>query len=180
MSDLDLRCEWTLDRIEPYLDGDLDAAERAAFETHCAGCATCAREVSLAIRIRRELRSLPVFDAPVDVIERSSREIATASLNVVPLRAARLRRRLVLPALAAAIIAVAAALWFASERRQYEGYSMEEIQRARAELALAFGYVDRYSDGVVREEVIEKRVVPRIERAIRGGAVVTSPPPARS
>lgn len=179
MSDLKLRCQWTLDRIEPYLDGDIDAAERAAFETHCAGCAGCAREVSLAIRIRRELRSLPVFDAPLDVIERSSREIATASPNVVPLRAAR-RRRLVLPALAAAIIAVAAALWFTNERRQYDGYSVAEIERARAEMALAFGYVDRYSDGVVREDVIEKRVVPRIERAMRGRPGVTSPPPKRS
>jgi len=31
---------------------------------------------------------------------------------------------------------------------------------------MAFSYVDRYSDGVVREDVIEKRVMPRIERAL--------------
>jgi hypothetical protein len=181
MSEPSKPCEWALDRIEPYLDGEIDDGERTAFEAHCVSCADCARELSLGIRLRRELRSLKIFDVPPGVIERAASEIATASSNVVPLRTSRPHRRIVLPAIAAAILAVVATLWFTSERRQYGGYTQQDIERAHAEMALAFSYVDRYSDGVVREEVIQKRVVPSIERAIRENeSNVTSPPPGRS
>ena len=33
--------QWT-DRLSEYLDGELDQSQRAALETHLAGCATCA------------------------------------------------------------------------------------------------------------------------------------------
>jgi anti-sigma factor RsiW len=183
MSDALRRCEWVRDRIEPYLDMEIGGAERAAFESHCAGCASCARELSLAIRIRAEFRSLPAFAVPPRVVEQAARRIESASSNVIPLSAPRRRRRLVFSALAAAAlaVAVAAALWSDSARRHDAGYSEAEIRRARASLALAFGLVGRYSDGVVREEVFEKRVVPTIERAVRGDeADVTSRSPQRS
>ena len=76
------------------------------------------------------------------------------------------------------------------------------MRRAAAEVALAFDYVDRYGDhaaDIVRDDVIEKRVMPRIERALGAAGNpaahdaivpglkkairapdVTSPPPDRS
>lgn len=182
MSDALNRCEWVRERIDACVDGAMDADERAVFEAHCATCAACARELSLAIRIRRELRTLPVFDMPAHVLERAAQQVAAASSNVIPLRASRPRRR-VAPIVAAAAIAaiVAAAAWIGIERRAAAGYSEAEIRRAHAEMSLAFGYVDRYSDGVVRQDVMERRVIPRIERAVRGNdAGVTSPAPERS
>jgi anti-sigma factor RsiW len=170
-------CEWTLEYIEPYLDGEMDAGERAGFEAHCVVCASCARELSFAIRIRRELRSLPPLGAPERVVEAAAREVIES--KIVPLTVARTRRNYALPALAAAI-ALVAAVWFGIHERRPE-YSEAEIRRASAEMALAFRYVDRYSDGVVRDDVMEKRVVPHIERALReAGLDVTSPPPGRS
>lgn len=175
------QCEWAREHMEPYLDVELPEAERAAFESHCRSCAACARELSLAIRIRAGLRSLPVFAVPAHVVEQSAREIQAASSNVIPLRARELRRRFALPAIAAAVLVVAAALWLGTARRQPAGYSEAEIREARAGMAMAFGYVDRYSRGVVGEDVLEKRVVPRIERAVRRDETdVTSPSPKRS
>ena len=174
-------CEWALEYIESYLDGEMEDGARAAFESHCTACAGCARELSLAIRIRRDLRARAVYEAPAHVIEHAAREIAATHSNVIPLRMPRLRHRATRPLVAAATVAVvAAALWFGHQRMQNPNYSDEEIRRAHAELAMAFGYVDRYSDGVLREEVFEKRVVPTIERAVRGNEDVTSPPPGRS
>jgi anti-sigma factor RsiW len=175
------RCEWVRDRVEPYLDVELPDGERAVFESHCRLCAACARELSLAIRIRDGLRSLPVFAAPPRVIEQSASEIESGSSNVIPLRARSLRRRFALPAIAAAVAAVVLALWLGAAHRQPVDYSDEEIREARAGMALAFGYVDRYSRGVVGEAVLEKRVVPRIERAMRRDrSDVTSPSTKRS
>jgi anti-sigma factor (TIGR02949 family) len=173
-------CEWAIEHIEPYLDGEIEDGARAALESHCTTCAACARELSLAIRIRRDLRARPVYAAPAHVIEQAAHEITPTASNVIPLRTRRLRRRLALPLAAAAVAVVAAALWFGNARLNSQDYSDEEIRRAHAELAMAFGYVDRYSDGVLREEVFEKRVVPTIERAVRGNEDVTSPPPGRS
>lgn len=175
-------CEWTLEHIEPYLDGELDAGERAGLEGHCVVCAGCARELSFAIRLRRELRSLPVFPAPHYVVAAAEHAAATASSNVVALPVSRTRRRLALPLVAAAAAALVAAGWFGiKERSRSTGYSEAEIRRASEELALAFKYVDKYSDGVVCDDVIEKRVAPSIQRALRAaGSDVTSPPPNRS
>ena len=170
MSDKSDICERTRAQIDAYLDDDLEAGERAGVESHCAGCDACASELELAVRIRDELRGLPVFEAPARVIEAASRE-ATAS-NVVPLPSRPARRRRVMAVVAAGIVAVAAlSVWFGVARRspREPGYSDAEIRRASAEVALAFGYIDEYGDQaavLVRDDVLQQRVMPRIERAL--------------
>jgi anti-sigma factor RsiW len=42
--------QWT-DRLSDYLDGELDASQRAALETHLAGCETCARTLAELRRV---------------------------------------------------------------------------------------------------------------------------------
>jgi hypothetical protein len=48
--------------------------ERAAVETHIAGCATCSRETALAAGARSALRSLAEMPAPPDVARRALEE----------------------------------------------------------------------------------------------------------
>ena len=50
-----------------YVDGSLSAQERAAVETHVAGCARCSREIELSSSARSALRSLEDVPAPSDI-----------------------------------------------------------------------------------------------------------------
>ena len=173
----DTTCEITRDRIDAFVDGDLSDAERNAVRDHCARCAACTRELALALRVRDGLRALPVFTAPARVIDAAGRTISAP--RVVPLPVRRSHRRL-FPAMAAVLAVVAVAAWFVAERRTNAepAYSDAEIRRARDEMELAFRYVDHYSAGIIQVDVMQKRVAPRVERAL--GLRVTSPAPTRS
>src|SRR5947209_4139235 len=52
------------DQLALYVDGSLDADERAGVDAHLAGCETCREEVAAAGRAWRALRSLPEIDLP--------------------------------------------------------------------------------------------------------------------
>ena len=66
----EISCADALDFLEPYLDGDLPPREADRLREHLESCAACAAELALAVRIQRELRSLPQPDCPPEVIER--------------------------------------------------------------------------------------------------------------
>jgi hypothetical protein len=59
---------WTCDQIEAqlsdYLEGLLQAPERAAFEAHVEGCAECAPLLASVRSVMTELRSMQEVDAP--------------------------------------------------------------------------------------------------------------------
>jgi anti-sigma factor RsiW len=189
MTDKHGLCSWTLERIDAFLDNEIDAVERARFLAHVNGCTRCADELALAGRVLSELRSLPAFDAPEHIVEAAARAGVVASApraKVIALPRPHGRARHAVPAVAAALALAATVLWYAAHQRDLdrERVTDAEVREATAELALAFGYVDKYSEhaaAIVRDDVIEKHVVPRIERAMRGaGRNVTSPPPGRS
>ena len=50
-----------------YVDGTLSAQERAAVETHVAGCPKCSREIAMASSARSALRGLDEVPAPEDI-----------------------------------------------------------------------------------------------------------------
>jgi anti-sigma factor (TIGR02949 family) len=206
MSERTRDCEWTRDRLDAFVDGELAADERDAVRDHCASCDTCSRELEMAGRIRDELHAFPALDAPAGLVEAAERAAAAANhARVVPLR----RRRVTEPVrrtaiIAAAVTLIGVAVWVGvRDRATREPQASEaDVRRATAEVALAFGYVDHYGDhaaDIVRDDVIGKRVMPRIERALSAAqnpaahdaivpglkrAVrardVTSPPPDRS
>ncbi|HET6463221.1 MAG TPA: zf-HC2 domain-containing protein [Candidatus Krumholzibacteria bacterium] len=166
MSERKPNCEWVLERVDAFVDGELGEGERAAVTAHCASCGECTRELDLAIRVRRELLALPSFKPPTHVIDTAEREADAVATNVIPIATHRRRRvaaRMAAALAAAAVVVVGAIVWQHTRQPQY---SEADVRRATAEIAMAFGYVDRYSDGVVREDVLEKRVMPRIERAL--------------
>lgn len=162
-------CESIREHIEAYLDGELDRNDCVALETHCASCAACARELSLARRVREELRTLPVFPAPARAIAAAERRIHASKVVRLPVRGPNRRMRAVL--VAAAAVVVAASVWLGTRSRtpSTPQYSEAEIRQATGELALAFGYVDRYSAqaaNIIHNDVLEQRVAPQIERAL--------------
>ena len=168
MSDRNPGCEWVLENLDAFVDHELGEAGHAAVTAHCASCGDCTRELEMAIRVRRMLHAMPAFEAPAHVVDAAEREALAAAANVVPLRARRVRARRIAVAAAAAAVVIASTLWFGERRRAAHELQLSDadVRRATAELELAFAYVDRYSDGVVREDVLGKRVMPTIERAI--------------
>jgi len=168
MTDRNPDCEWVLEHLDAFVDHELGAAGHAAVTAHCARCASCTRDLEMAIRVRKLLRTMPAFEVPARVVEAAERQIRSGATVVAlpPRRAARLLRTAAV--LAAVLIVVVAGAWLVERQREAREQAAAEadVRRAGAQLALAFSYVGRYSDGIVREDVMEKRVMPHIERAI--------------
>jgi tetratricopeptide (TPR) repeat protein len=107
------------DRLSDYLDDEMTAAERAAIETHLAGCAAC-RETLAELRAVIARASL-LSDAPpsVDLWSGVEHRIAP-SRSVVPFVATRRRFSFTLPQLVAAGLALmlssGALVWVATMR----------------------------------------------------------------
>ena len=53
-----MTCEQARPLIEPYLDGELNASQKAEVERHLAGCSGCAAAESRLRRLQSELRTL--------------------------------------------------------------------------------------------------------------------------
>lgn len=70
-------CEWTLDRIEPFLDGELSCAEVGQLEGHTAFCDSCMSELDEARIVLAALRGLPEVRCPDAVLEGAMREVET-------------------------------------------------------------------------------------------------------
>jgi len=159
-------CAWVVERADAFVDNDLTDTERSAIVRHCSGCGACARELDVAIRTRQLLRALPAFEAPSHVVDNAESAALSASARVIPLPRRRVALRLA--AVAAVVALVGAGVWVGAQKRAAREATLEdaEVRRARDGLAIAFGYVGRYSDGVVRDDVMGKRVLPRIERAL--------------
>ena len=166
-------CEWACDHIDALIDDDFDTTpeERAAIEYHVASCASCARELAEARRMRAELRALAFAAAPADVIARAEQQIREQSTRVVPLRRrATLARRGALMAAAAALIVAAVAV-FEERRRSVDEVAVEQAAR---DAAVAFAYVDKYTrraGEIVGSEVIEQRVLAPVEKAMKKSGV---------
>lgn len=62
-------CDRVLDLLEPFVDGEVTAEEQALVRAHLERCPACAREVSLARRIQRELKAMPQPELPPRLAE---------------------------------------------------------------------------------------------------------------
>lgn len=154
----DIRCDEVLDRMEAFIDVEVDAAESAAIERHLECCDTCAREIEHALESIAALRALPEFEVPARVIDRVRAEIAADNppRNVAPRRW--------LAAAAAIVIGVVGTLVVVRDRAEPTD---AEALRAAAEVQLAlatFGDISRRANRIVRTKVINERPVPQSVR----------------
>ena len=159
-SDHDLSCEEALGILEPYLDGELPAAEATRLRGHLERCAACAAELELAGKIQRELRSLPQLDCPPEVLERVR---GSGRGEVVPFTLRRFGTGIRIAAAAAALaLAVGGGALFLHIQQASDRPSPEEVAQAtrQARLALAYvGKVTRRAGLDVRDDVLVKRLV---------------------
>jgi mycothiol system anti-sigma-R factor len=78
------RCGDLAERIERYLDGELDAAEIAELRSHMADCFPCTEEVEVREQIRALVRQQCAELAPVDLVARVRARLATATDEAAP------------------------------------------------------------------------------------------------
>ena len=57
-------CSWVEDRLDAWLDDELDEAERLRLETEAAGCDWCAKDLEANRKLRAALRGLPTEIQP--------------------------------------------------------------------------------------------------------------------
>lgn len=66
-------CEKCEELMQPYLDRELDDAQRAEAEAHLNGCSYCRRRYRFEVELRRFVRQVVVAEPmPADLKERLS------------------------------------------------------------------------------------------------------------
>ncbi len=122
-----MNCRDIEPRLGAYLDGELDAAERAAVEAHLAGCAECPalleRHRALQAAVRAELPAHRASDALRARVREALREAARrpAPRRTVPWRAL---------GVAAAAVLVLAGTWRVATDRARAGFLTDEVLAA--------------------------------------------------
>ena len=173
-------CAAVSERIEAYLDAELDAASAERLESHAATCVSCRRELEHARLVLGELRGLPLVECPPRVSEAvlaqvRERAAAQSGASVAP-PAAGLPSWWALAA--AALIALAAgiaALTLPFADRRVEApersavYTQAELEQAEQDLRFAlayFGGIARKAGMTLRDDVIADRVLEPPRRAM--------------
>jgi len=72
-------CADLAERIERFLDGDLDAAETRELDAHLDDCLPCTEERELRARIRALVREGCAERAPADLVDRVRARLVHAS-----------------------------------------------------------------------------------------------------
>jgi mycothiol system anti-sigma-R factor len=78
------RCGDLAERIERYLDGELDATGIAELRAHMADCFPCTEEVGVREQIRALVRQQCAELAPVDLVARVRARLATVADEDTP------------------------------------------------------------------------------------------------
>jgi anti-sigma factor RsiW len=163
-------CSDVLERLEAWIDGDLDADEAAAVKAHIDLCESCQAEQQLAEAVVAELRSMPDFDLPkrvMQTVRKKTRPTLVARFRVF-FEGARFRPVQVLAAGAAVILMVLIAS--PSRRPAEPQYTDQEVARAVAETRLALAYVGSVAQRAelrVKQRVLNEGVAAQTVRGVR-------------
>lgn len=179
-------CSHFASRLEAFVDGELEASETERWERHLVSCESCRDRLELTRSVKRELGSLPAFDAPEHVLEavlRAARdETARADAGAATDRASRVgwwAALRPLPVAAAVATLLAAALWLvprgveeADPRSAAVSPATEAVvvERAAAEARWALAYVSTVSRRTgerIRDDLIGRRWIGSTARGLR-------------
>ncbi len=65
-----MECALIQERLSEYIDGTLDADDRAAVENHISTCKTCKEDLASLTEMVEELRAMDPVEAPADFLEK--------------------------------------------------------------------------------------------------------------
>jgi anti-sigma factor RsiW len=178
-ADLD-RCSDVLDRLEAWVDGDLDVAEAAEVTEHVGRCHSCRAAKREAEELVGALRSLPEYEIPDRVLRGVRARTASRPLSRLQdaLRGSLFRPVPALAAAAAVVLMVVVLLpWRSPSTPEIAEL---EITRATEETKLALalvGSVARRGEARIAGKILGEGVAAETVRGINrslqiiGGAV---------
>ena len=161
----DPRCAETRERVELYLDGELDAEDLTRIRGHLERCPACAAQIQLAREIQAELRALPELDTPAPVLARILDQTVRGRRSAVDSRWWMSWPRPLWGALAAAGLALVLGLAVFSQRASSPEPALRNpatLARATAEARYALvktGLLTAKAGTVLREKALRDRVV---------------------
>jgi len=163
-------CAVVLERLDAWIDGDLDDAEAAAVKEHVDRCESCMAEQQLAMAVVAELRSMPEFDVPARVMQAVKRE--TRPTLVERFRAFLEDHRIhPVPAFAVISAVILIVLVVPPWRPPAEPqYTDQEVARAVAETRLALAYVGSIAQRAelrVKERILDEGAAAQTVRGVR-------------
>jgi len=163
-------CADVLERLDAWIDGDLDAAEADAVKVHVDHCESCRKEHHLAEAVVVELRSMPVFNVPERVMQTVRKDTRPPLVERFRVFLEDFRIRPV-PAFAAVAVVILLVLVDSPWRRPAEPqYTDQEVARAVAETRLALAYVGSVAQRAelrIKERVFNEGVAAQTVRGVR-------------
>jgi anti-sigma factor (TIGR02949 family) len=182
----DIKCEWVLDKIDAFLDGDLTEDEASRTRAHLKQCSACSSELELAAVTRSAIRDLPAQHCPDAVTAAVMERIANEPVSKRPALHwwnTLLGWRPLRPvAVAAALVLVVSMSVFIGQKQESPApqfvngndtleFSPEEVALAEAELKWTIAYISnvgRRAGLRVRDKAIYPHVVVPVKQALRG------------
>ena len=166
---------WFDDRVEMYIDGDLDEVDRSAFDSRLRLDETLQSKVDFARQIKTSLADLPSPDLPATVLANVHGEIAKTSSYTLGLVGRQGQLRLVsrgVRRLGYTVVGIAACLalalvgprLFADEDSQEPIPSNAEVEKALLEVKQTLAFVSDM--GYERTEIVNGRVVEPVQKAM--------------
>ena len=163
-------CADVLERLDAWIDGDLDATEADAVKVHVDHCESCRKEHHLAEAVVAELRSMPVFSVPERVMQTVRKDTRPPLVERFRVFLDDVRIRPV-PAFAAVVVVILLVLVDSPWRRPAEPqYTDQEVARAVAETRLALAYVGSVAQRAelrIKERVFNEGVAAQTVRGVR-------------
>jgi predicted anti-sigma-YlaC factor YlaD len=183
MANSEMNCSACDEVIEAYLDGELNAEDSRAIESHVAECHVCAAELSLARQVSEGLAELTPLDCPDGVTLRVRQSMSAigspANSIAAESRIKRATRNKSLWQIAAVVTLVAAGVVIAISQSDHsrpiesvnvdDAYTPEEVALARKQLEWTLAYLEhvtRSSMWSVGQDVIGKHVAPSVKSAM--------------
>jgi len=163
-------CADVLERLDAWIDGDLDVAEAAAVKAHVDHCESCQAERQLAEAVVAELRSMPEFDVPQRVVQRIREK--TRPTLIDKSRTFLEDHRIQPVPVFAVFAAVVLMVLVVSPWRQHTEpqYTDREVAQAVAETRLALAYVGSVAQRAelrVKERVLNQGAAAQTVRGVR-------------
>ncbi|NKB67175.1 MAG: hypothetical protein GKR89_08950 [Candidatus Latescibacteria bacterium] len=156
-------CTWTLDRIEAYIDGELDDTQALQLDEHVAACPTCSEQLAQARSLADALRSLPQLTYPAEAVNALQREIRQTRRR----RLGAYTRRL--SAVAAVLLALLGGYSLLDKDQPPPAVESVEVAQARRQVEWTLAYLGNLGNRTgtsIRDDVIQPRLVDPLRQSL--------------
>jgi hypothetical protein len=134
-----MNCNECMDRIDEFLDNELDTVSRLEFSAHLEGCAECSRELAAIRELREQVASLPrSLDPPRDLWPGISDRLGEAAV----VRGHFVRNSLMAAAVVLVLVGSAMTAYFAGRNSALPELALVQTPAAEPKIDLGASFAD--------------------------------------